>query len=214
MSDARLKKGSERTGQSRQLRERAVTANRVLTDAERLDAYRRSFFQDRLPNLPAIEGYHVCWLSKNNPSDPIYSRMRMGYELIKSDELPGWEHAAQSAGDYPGTISVNEMLAAKIRLELYDDYMRISHHEQPLEQAGAIVAKASAHAQEMRSMRSRLDVEEGNRQMAEDPGAPDFTRMYGEGSEGPYRPRELELQRQLGGGSASDDFVESRELSQ
>jgi|HubBroStandDraft_3_1064219.scaffolds.fasta_scaffold02602_4 hypothetical protein len=211
MSDARLKKGSERTGQSRQLRERAVTANRGLTDAERLDAYRRSFFQDRLPNLPAIDGHHVCWLSKNNPSDPIYSRIRMGYKLIGADELPGWEHAVQSAGDYPGAITVNEMVAAKIPLELYDDYMRISHHEQPLEQAGAIVAKTAQAAQQMRSMKSRVDVEEGTRQMAEDPGSPDFTRMYGEGTEGPYRPREIELSRQLG---SSDDFVEARDVSQ
>lgn len=213
MMDARLKKGSERTGQTRQLKERAVTANRVLTDSERRDAYRRSFFQDRLPDLPAIDGYHVCWLSKNNPSDPIYSRFRMGYELIKLEELPGWEHAAQVAGDYPGCISVNEMLAAKIRLELFNDYMTISHHEQPLEQAGGITAKVNSNTQELRAARSHLDIEEGNRQMAEDPGAPDFTRMYGETNEGPYRPREIELQRQLGGGSASDDFVEAREIS-
>jgi hypothetical protein len=213
MTDARLKKGSERTGQARQLKERAATANRVLTDAERRDAYRRSFFNDRLPDLPAIDGYHVCWLSKNNPSDPIYARFRMGYELIKLEELPGWEHAAQVAGDYPGCITVNEMLAAKIPLGLFQDYMAISGHEQPLEQAGAINAKAIEHAQQM-SAKSHLDVEEGNRQMAVDPGVPDFTRMYGEGTKGPYRPRELEMQRQLGGGDMSDDFVESRELSQ
>jgi hypothetical protein len=60
-------------------------------------------------------------------------------------------------------------------------------------------------------MRSRVDVEEGTRQMAQDPGAPDFTRMYGEGVEGPYRPREIELSRQLG---TSDDFVESRDVTQ
>ena len=214
MTDARLKKGSERTGQARQLKERAATANRELTDSERRDNYRRSFFQDRLPNLPAIDGYHVCWLSKSNPSDPLYSRFKMGYELIKLEELPGWETVTQVFGDYPGCITVNEMLAAKIRLELYDDYMKISHHEQPLEQAGAINARVAEQAPDLRDRRTRLDVEEGNRQMAVDPGAPDFTRMYGEGSEGPYRPRELEMRRMLGGDMPSDDFVESRELSQ
>jgi hypothetical protein len=213
MSDSRLKKGQERVRSSRRMRERAVTANRELTDTERREAFRRSNFQHRLPDIPIIDGYHVCWLSKTSQSAPIHSYLNMGYELIKAEEIPGFEYAQQVSGDYPGCIVVNEMVAAKIRLELYDDFMRIAHHEEPLAQASSIHRQMQGKAQEIaEGGKSRMSIGDGTKQLSVDPGAPDFTRMYGEAGE-PYAPHELKYERMRNGELASDELEDARETA-
>ena len=193
-TDSRLKRGQERVRSSRRMRERAVTANRELTDAERREAFRRANFQHRLPDLPIIDGYHNCWLSKTSQSAPIHSYLQMGYELIKAEELPGFEYATMVNGDYAGCIVINEMVAAKIRLELYADYMRIAHHEEPLAQASSIHRGLTGNAQELASNGSRMTIGDGTKQLSVDPGCPDFSRMYGENGE-PYAPHERKYER-------------------
>lgn len=111
--------------------DREITGDRVMSDEERLDEFRQTFFQSALPDLPAIEGYHVCWLTTENPRDPIHARMRMGYEPIKVTDIPGWEHASLKTGEWAGCIGINEMLAFKVPLRLYEAYMREAHHTQP-----------------------------------------------------------------------------------
>ena len=64
--------------QNREDGDRKVTEDRQLTDEERLDEFRMSSFQSALPDIPGIDGYHVCWLTTENPRDPIHGRMRMG----------------------------------------------------------------------------------------------------------------------------------------
>lgn len=209
MQDSRLKKGQERVRQGRRFRERAATADRELTDAERLEAFRRSNFQHRLPDIPIIDGYHVCWLSKTNSAVPIHSYLRMGYELIQADQLPGFEYAKQVAGDYPGCIMVNEMVAAKIRIELYRSYMQIAHHDEPLAQASSINRNMQGKADELRAGKSRLEIGDGTKELSVDPGAPDFGRMYGEDGE-PYAAHELKYERMRNGELASDEFEDAR----
>jgi len=41
--------------------------------------------------------------------------MRLGYELIRADEIPGFEHLGLKSGDYPGVIGVNEWLPPRFR---------------------------------------------------------------------------------------------------
>lgn len=122
--------------------DRNNSQNREFTDAERVDMLRRSFFQSALPDIPPIEGYHVCWLTTQNPRDPIHGRLRLGYELIKGSEIPGFEHLGLKTGDYPGVIGVNEMVAAKIPFHLYDAFMREVHFDQPLREEEAIYTNA------------------------------------------------------------------------
>lgn len=212
MQDSRLKKGQERVRSSRRLRERAVTANRELTDAERLESYRRSMFQHKLPDLPILDGYHVCWLSKSNQSTSVHAYLQMGYELVKAEEIPGFEYAAQIAGDYPGCIMINEMIAAKIRLELYNAYMTESHHTQPLEQASAIHRGLEGSGQDLAASKSRLNIGAGTKSLSMDPGAPDFTRLYGEGGE-PYAPHELKYQRMQNGELSPGELEDDRETA-
>lgn len=115
----------------REMSDRAVTQERELTDAERLDALRASYFAQALPDLPEIPGYHSIWLTTTNPRDPIAGRIRLGYEPIKASDIPGWEHSAIKGGQYDGLIGVNEMLAFKLPMRLYKMYMTEAHHDAP-----------------------------------------------------------------------------------
>lgn len=135
-------RGQSESRSTRQSHDRPISQSRELTDAERVDMLRRTFFQSALPDIPPIEGYHVCWLTTQNPRDPIHGRMRLGYELIRADEIPGFEHLGLKSGDYPGVIGVNEMVAAKVPLHLYDAYMREVHYEAPLREEEQIYTSA------------------------------------------------------------------------
>jgi hypothetical protein len=127
---------------------REITQNRELTDEERVDEFRRSFFQSSLPDLPKIPGYHTFWATTQNPRDPIHRRVRLGYEIIQATDIPGWEHLGMKSGDFPGAINVNEMIAMKIPLHLYEAYMRENHHDAPQREEEAIYARAMTEATE------------------------------------------------------------------
>lgn len=88
-----------------------------------------------LPDIKGDPNYHYCWLSTTNQSDPIYRRLRLGYELVKFEELSylGESHKAQS-GEFAGCVSINEMILAKIHVLLYQEIMLINHHEKPMQE--------------------------------------------------------------------------------
>lgn len=117
---------------------------REFTDDERLELFRMSMFQNQLPILPDIPGHHLCWLTTTNPRDSIHGRLQLGYKLVTTDDVPGWEHAALTSGQYAGCIGVNEMLAAKLPLRLYELYMTEAHHNQPLAEEGKLRATLDA----------------------------------------------------------------------
>jgi hypothetical protein len=132
MSDERVKKPAGDDKLSRAMTDRAVTENRELSDAERLEMLLASLQQSHLPNLPEIPGYHVCWLTTINPRDSIPQRLRMGYELIRAEELgPAYEKESMKTGEYAGHIMINEMVAAKLPDFLYQGLMREFHHTRP-----------------------------------------------------------------------------------
>lgn len=139
MADSRRNRAAE---------SREITQNRELTDDERVDEFRRSFFQSSLPDLPRIPGYHTFWATTQNARDPVHRRLRLGYEIIQATDIPGWEHLGMKGGDFPGAISVNEMIAMKIPLHLYEAYMRENHHDAPQQQEEAIYARAMTAATE------------------------------------------------------------------
>jgi len=115
----------------REMNDRPVTQDRELTDSERLDALRASYFAQALPDLPNIPGYHTIWLTTTNPRDPIAGRIRLGYEPLRASDIPGWEYSTIKGGQYDGCIGVNEMLAFKLPMRLYEMYMREAHHDAP-----------------------------------------------------------------------------------
>ena len=137
---ARSESGTVANDRSEQ--DRKFSQNREYTDAERVDMLRRSLFQSHLPDLPRIPGYHVCWLTTTNSRDPIHGRLRLGYELIKASEVPEFDALGMKTGEYAGCIGVNEMIAAKLPLHLYEAYMREVHHDAPLREQEAIYNNA------------------------------------------------------------------------
>jgi hypothetical protein len=130
--DDRLKKELGDSRRTRGHTDRLATENRAYTEDERLEMFRMQLYNDRLPNLPDIPGFHVCWLTTSNSGDTIQSRSRMGYELIRAEDVPGMDLIIQKTGDYVGCVMVNEMIAAKLPTSLYLRYMQEAHHDAPL----------------------------------------------------------------------------------
>jgi hypothetical protein len=112
---------------------RAIADARGLSKKDMIAKFRNEMYNNVMPTLPSIEGYHVCWLSTTNPYDTVAWRESIGYERIRPEELPGFEHITLTSGPAQGFIGLNEMVAAKIPLDLYYEYMHIAHHERPME---------------------------------------------------------------------------------
>lgn len=106
----------------------------VMSKSERRSSFKDEWTQNALPNPPEVPGYHLCWLSTTNQYDPIHKRMRMGYEPVKADEVPGFEVYKVRSGEFEGFIACNEMLLFKIERGLYQEMMEYFHHEKPLEE--------------------------------------------------------------------------------
>ena len=104
-----------------------------MNDDERFDFFVQSYDNSVLPDLPPMPGFHVCWLTTTNPRDPVARRIRMGYQPIRADDLgPGWSDTGLKTGEYSGVVAINEMIAAKIPMKLYQRYMAELHHTRPL----------------------------------------------------------------------------------
>ena len=138
---------------------------RELSDQERLELFRMALFQNQLPALPPLAGYHLCWLTTANPRDSIQGRIRLGYKLVAAEELPGWEHTILSTGPYAGYVGVNEMIAAKLPLRLYELYMTEAHHNQPLAEEGKLRATLDMIKEQAAGQRSAIIPEEGQAQL-------------------------------------------------
>lgn len=172
MDNERLKKAPDPNRANRASEDRGVTENRVLSDADRLDMFRQSLFNAALPNLPEIPGYHVCWCTTTNPRDTIHGRLRLGYEPITPEDVPGWESVSIKTGEYAGMIGVNEMLALKLPHRLYQMYMGASHHDAPLSEeeklqhAAELIKEQAARAG---AKATDVYVEEGFRELRNTP---------------------------------------------
>jgi hypothetical protein len=123
--DSRLKKAPEfdvvGRRDTRRTETREVTERRETSEDDRLEMFRNQLFNDALPDLPEIPGYHLCWLTTTNPREPV-----------RPEEVPGMEYASVKTGEYAGMIAVNEMLAFKLPLSLYERFMQEAHHDAPL----------------------------------------------------------------------------------
>jgi hypothetical protein len=190
-TSARRKKTPSKARKSRAANDRKDAAtHRMLTDDERLDEFRKSFFQSVLPDLPTIKGYHVCWLTTTNPRDSIASRVRLGYEPIKSEDIPGWEHATMKGGEWPGCVCVNEMIAFKLPMSLYEAYMYEAHHAQPLSEEEKltsvidVIRQEAAAAAKSGAKGIKFELEEGMLELGQDLDPGSFAENLGEIPEG------------------------------
>lgn len=170
MTDERLKKSAE-SRTSRAMQDRAVTENRVITDDERVEMFRQQLFNSALPDLPTIPGYHVCWLTTTNPRDSIQGRIRLGYEPIKPEDVPGCEYVTIKTGEWTGLIGINEMLAFKLPMSLYEKFMTEAHHDAPLREEEKLTDTAEFLQQQARASGSQLSMGDGMTGLAEERSA-------------------------------------------
>lgn len=177
MNDERLKKTVDPARVSRAASERTATENRQLTEEDRLTMFRQQFFQDALPDLPKIPGYHLCWLTTTNPRDSIQMRIRLGYEPVKPEDVPGWEYATIKTGEWTGFIGVNEMLAFKISQDLYQMYMNEAHHEAPLSEDEKLTAALDDLKDQASAMGGQLMVGDGLEALRQNPGRASFEEV-------------------------------------
>lgn len=160
---------SDRATDERELQERDVS------DEERLEMFRLSMFQGLLPSVPDFPGYHLCWLTTNNPKDSIQGRIRLGYQLVQAAELPGqWETNTVNTGQYAGCVCINEMILAKLPIRLYEMYMVEAHHNQPLAEEGKLRATLDAIKDQASGQRGALIEEEGTAQLGTRTRRPSF----------------------------------------
>lgn len=190
-TSAKRKRTPSKARMSRAATDRkSANQERVLSDEERLDEFRKSFFQSVLPDLPTIPGWHVCWLTTTNPRDSIAARVRLGYEPVRTDDVPGWEHAALKSGEWMGCIGVNEMIAFKLPMNLYEAYMYEAHHTQPLSEEQKLtsvidVIREEAAAVAKSGMKGiKFELEEGTADLGQDLDPGSFAENLGEIPEG------------------------------
>lgn len=110
----------------------------TLSAAERRRLLRNEWTQEILPTPPELPGFHLCWLSTTNSTDPVHKRLQVGYQPVRASEIPGFEQYKIDNGQFEGCIACNEMLLFKIPRDVYQDIMTIYHHDMPLEQESAI----------------------------------------------------------------------------
>jgi len=155
-ADGRLKKelGVDRT--SRAMEDRKVTERRDVSDDDRLRMFQEQMFNDALPDIPKIPGYHVCWLTTTNQRDSIQRRAQLGYEPVRPEDAPGLEFATVNSGEMAGLISVNEMVAYKLPDRLYQAFMKEAHYSAPLREEQKLADTADQIRQQAESSGSRI----------------------------------------------------------
>lgn len=163
--DDRLKKSSG--AEARAPRDTADAARITndggsLTAEERRNLLRQQWVQEVLPSIAAPEGWHYCWLSTTNSTDPIHKRIDMGYMPVKASEVPGFNGSQYkvTSGDFEGCIACNEMLLFKVEQQRYQDLMAIYHSDMPAEQEQSIRERVHG-AQEYDSSGRNLVSSEG-----------------------------------------------------
>jgi hypothetical protein len=145
MRDDRLKKdlsAGGRESRAQQDSQRGAATEELASAQERRRMFRSEWIQESLPTPPAIPGFHVVWLSTTNGYDPIHKRMRMGYQPVMIEEVPGFENYKVKAGEQTGFVACNEMLLYKIPEDIYQDIMAELHHHAPQEEADKIRVQA------------------------------------------------------------------------
>lgn len=158
---------------------RAVTEDRNISEAERLEMFRMASFQFALPDLPSIPGFHLCWCTTTNPRDSIQMRIRMGYQLVRQEDIPGFDGMILKGGEYPGCVGVNEMIAMKLPLSLYELFMTEAHHNQPHFEQDKLNFALEEAVIAARQAKARIEQEGGTAALAHKVKAPRFVDQSG-----------------------------------
>lgn len=142
------------------LDEREIADDPDLLEEERLELFLETQHQTVLPNLPPMDGFHVCWLTTSNPRDSIQWRQSIGYELLTVEQCPQWRGIPGQIGGLHGCVCINEMVAARIPISLYNKLMKMVGHYLPLKEEEKLRANTQLLAQRARDR--QIQVQEGD----------------------------------------------------
>jgi hypothetical protein len=162
--DDRIKKNlsAGRETRASQDASRAAPEEGFVSSQERRKMFRSEWLQEALPSPPPIPGFHLCWLSSNNQYDPIHKRVRLGYQPVKADELPGFDTYKVKAGEHVGFVACNEMLLYKLPEDIYQEMMLELHYHAPMEEQEKIKIQQEQLLGERDSNGKTLVTIEGN----------------------------------------------------
>lgn len=171
MSDARLSKATDPARENRAMQDRAVEGRR---DTESIMAeLRKQSFQNALPDLPPVQGYHVCWLTTSSTYDTIAGRMNRGYEPLLMEDCPGWTFNNVKGAAHEGwPISCNEMVAAKLPQDLYEAMMKYFHHELPNGEESRLAETARNIQEQAKAKGADVQISDGQRALGRNAAAP------------------------------------------
>ena len=175
--DDRLKKSSAPAVRGDRVEEdnsRTLQDGTAVSMEERRRMIRSEWSQDVLPTPPNVPGWHYCWLSTTNSTDPIYKRMQKGYEPVKATEIPGFAQYRVIQGEFEGCVACNEMLLFRIPEELYQEYMTVMHYERPLDEEEILKANAAESVSNRDSHGRELGETEGFNNLARSVRRPTF----------------------------------------
>lgn len=169
LNEERLRNTSSGEAQSRAMQDRPITENREMTDEDRIEMFRMESFQSVLPDIPKIPGYHVCWVSTTSQNDTLLYRLRMGYEYITREDIPGWDFDMNSlkTGEYAGKIGINEMIAMKLKDKLYQAYMLEAHHNRPASEDEKLVQNVKQLSDQAKSEKTYVQAFDGQEEVVD-----------------------------------------------
>lgn len=172
---AQIDMSDERFDDERGQNEREIDDDREMAEAERLELFLNTQHQTVLPNLPSMDGYHVCWLTTANARDSIQWRQSIGYELVRVEDCLGWQGIGSQVGNYSGVVGVNEMVAARIPITLYNKLMRAVGHYLPLAEEEKLRAQTNLIRDRARARNIEVQEGDGTADIVQRAGAPVFT---------------------------------------
>jgi hypothetical protein len=107
-------------------------AGGLMSEKDYLALVQAEFEQVSLPKPPTIPGWHLCWLTTTSQYDTIPKRLRLGYKLVTTSEVQGFDPSnGQFLEKYPGYVTCNEMILGKIPDAYYQRMMKHFHHDEP-----------------------------------------------------------------------------------
>lgn len=174
----------QRAAGDRGLGERGIEDRGANVEDDRLTAdeqdalaiFMESLQQSVLPDLPKIPGFHVCWLTTSNLRDTIAYRERIGYSPVRRAEVHGWQVPNLKTGEVDDLIRVNEMVAYKIPMRLFERMMEELHHRRPQQEEEKLRANVERQKQALEQVGSRVvEVGDGTAEIVQRPaGKPVF----------------------------------------
>lgn len=160
--------------EDRAMSDAARDGDRSTSDDERLEDFMAMFYQESLPKLPPMPGYHPFWATTTNTRDTIPMRMRMGYEFVRPEEVPGFESLSVKTGEFAGRLMVNEMVAMKLPLSLFNRYMKHVHHTLPEDEQRKLTTAVDVMREEARRRGADIIEEPAQQALRHHRPAPSF----------------------------------------